>query len=620
MNVSVSGPASSSERTYLHNALTEVLSDVTTMDGAREALSLGGDVLLGYPQFSEVDLKLAPPFLSRNATVPKMLAKLANVPILSRLIPKRLHKPTAIASYSPPKKASGRIFCGASDGRFIGEVVGSAHLGVSMGSASVSYDPLRNMVEGNLEACRLNPLHVSTTKHILIRKEEGQRFSNYQSLFNTILGQSESMVNSRDSSTISTLSDTQVEALPLKVSDVEGAEHNCGQKPDSLPFTTELSLTLAEITRDIPATLSGTKENSYWGFASPEPACRLSQLDDVSRSLRFCHSTSRSLVFTQRNTFIAGRCVWESASHRRKDAPLDKYLKIGRQILSTKAPLPNTSIFFGVEPFSRFHFGRTATNRRLSLKTVTGLRAEMAATTSMCLSPNLMLLASGSIHATESIDRKRVHSLIKRLSSASHQNDAHNNYNHDVLLSKLTKSEVEENIGDSTRSKLRGFAQVMSPASFSYVKNELLNVNNNPLNYVTGYTYTPIHDSYDCIDSSRLKFTPTTMGMHMGNGLLARTHLMGIWRPPFQLPMSKMNSLYLLAGIEAAILKESPVELVKDLSHSGVHNVIRDSLEYAAYTGVHFRTPIPITATISIWSSRVLTMRQRLVFGFSLKT
>lgn len=49
MNVTISGPVPSSERTYLHNVLTEVLSDVTTMDDARKALSLGEIYCLAIP-------------------------------------------------------------------------------------------------------------------------------------------------------------------------------------------------------------------------------------------------------------------------------------------------------------------------------------------------------------------------------------------------------------------------------------------------------------------------------------------------------------------------------------------------------------------------------------------
>lgn len=620
MNVNVYGPTPSTERTYLHNALTEVLTHVTTMDDAREALSLGGDVLLCYPQFSNVDLTLAPPFLSRNATVPKILAKLAKIPLVSHLVPKRFHKPTAIATYLPSKKASGRIFCGASDGRFIGEVVGSTHLGAAMGSASISYDPLKNTVEGCLEACCLDPHHVSTTKHALIRKEEGQRLSNYKYLLDNILNQSESTVSSEDCSTVSPLSDTQVEALHFKTSETREAKYNDRQKLNSLPFTTELSLTLTEITRDIQTILRESKENPAWGFARPGAACRLSQLDNITRSLRFYPNSIHNLVTLQKNTFIAGRSVWESASHRRKDVPLDKYVKIGRQILSTKNPLPNTSVFFGIEPFSRFHFGKNTANRRLSPRIVTGLRTEIGATTAIHVSPSLMFSASGSIHMSESIDKKRIHNLIKRLSSVQHRNNVDMNNNHNLVFSKLTKSEVEENIGDSTRSKLQGFAQVMSPVSFSYVKNELLNHENNPLTRLTTYTYTPVHDGYECIDSSRLKLSPTAIEAHVGNGFLTRAHLIGIWRPPFQLPISKMSPLYLLTGVEAAILKESPIKLAKEITHLGMHNVVHDSLEYSAYAGVHVRTPIPITATISIWTNRALTMKQRFVFGFTLKT
>lgn len=618
MNVTISGPVSSSERTYLHNVLTEVLSDVTTMDDARKALSLGGDILLGYPQFAEVDLKLEPPFLSRKATVPKLLSKLTNVPVLSRLLPKRFHKPTAIANYVPSKKTTGRVFCGVSDGRIIGEVVGSAHLGTSMGSISISYDPMRNMTEGNLEACRLDPLHVSSTKHILIRRESGQHLSNYQSLLDTVFSHSESRETSREGSTVSPLSDTQVEALSLKLSEAGTVGHNDRQQFGSAPFTTELSLVLAEVDRDIPAIITGAKKNPIWEFASPGPACQLSQLDDITRSLHFYRNSNRATVTTQRNTLITSRGVWESVSHRHRDAPLDRYLKIGRQILRTIAPFPNTSVFFGVEPFSRFHFSRHTASRRLVSRIVTGLRTEVAATTAMHLTPSFMFAASGSVHVSEAIDKKRIHKLIERFSTNTRQDSNNNNYNHKAVLSKLTKSGVEEDLRDSIKGKLRGFAEVMSPASFSYVKNELLS-NDNRSNRSYTCAYTPVHDGYGCADSSRLNFVPMAASMHIGNGFLARTHLMGIWRSPLRIPISGLNAMYLLAGIEAAIPKDSPLTLMRELSSSGIRKVVQDSLEYAAYTGIHARAPIPVTATISLWSSRALTIRQRFVFGFSLK-
>lgn len=625
MNVVVSGPASSSERTYLHNVLTEVLSDITTMDGAREALSLGGDALLGYPQFSEVDLKLEPPFLSRNATVPKFLSKLAHIPVLAHLFPKRLYKPTAIANYTPSKKTSGRVFCGLSDGRFIGEVVGSAHLGVSMASASVSYSPVRNMTEGNLEACRLDPFHVCDTKHILIRKEAGQQFSNYQSFFSTVFNQPESRESSREGSTVSPLSDTQVEGVSFKVSDTDKFKFNNindKQRFGSAPFTTELSLILTEITRDIPAILKGHKEDPHWAFASPGPAYHLSQLDDITRSLHFYRNSTRVSVVTQKNTFIASRSVWDSASRDHRDIPLDKYFKVGRQILTTTSPHPNVSILFGVEPFCRFHFNTGVTNRRLASSIVTGLRAEIATTAAMYLSPNFMLSASGSIHMSESIDRKRVYNFVKLLSNVIRKdstNQIHNSYNHKAVVSNLTKSEINENLGDSIRSKLRGFAEVMSPTSFSYVKNEIMNLENHSI-HSHGYTYTPIHDGYGCADSLKLTLSPVVTERHIGNGFLARTHLMGVWKSPLRIPVSKLNPTYLLVGIEAAIPKDTPLGLIKDLSVCGVHKVVHNFLEYAVYTGVHIRTPIPITATVSLWSSRHLTIKQRFTFGFSLNT
>lgn len=625
MNVAVFGPASNSERTYLHNVLTRVLSDVTTMDSAREALSLGGDALLGYPQFSEVDLKLESPFLSRNATVPKLLFKLAHVPVLACLFPKRLHKPTAIANYTPSKRASGRVFCGISDGRFIGEVVGSAHLGVAMASASVSYDPVRNMTEGNLEACRLDPLQVCNTKHILVRKEAGQQFSNYQSFLNTIFNQSESRENSREGSTISPLSDTQVEGVSLKVSNTgnfRSNDNNDKHQFGSAPFTTELSLILTEITKDIPTMLKKPQEDSHWTFASPGPAYHLSQLDDVTRSLHFYRNSSRVSVVTQKNTFITSRGVWDSASRNHRDVPLDRYLKIGRQILTTASPHPNVSVLFGVEPFCRFHFAKGATNRRLASNIVTGLRAEVATTAAMYLSPSLMLSASGSVHVSESIDRRRICNLIKQFPATAKQDSTHQtngSYNHRVVLSNLTKSEIDENLGDSIRSKLRGFAEVMSPTSFSYVKNEIMNLESHSVQ-PHGYTYTPIHDGYGCASSSKLTLSPVTTGRHMGNGFLARTHLMGIWKSPLRTPISGPNSIYLLAGIEAAIPKDTPLGLIKDLSVYGARRVTHNFLEYAAYTGVHVRTPIPVTATVSLWSSRDLTIKQRFTFGFSLNT
>lgn len=104
--------------------------------------------------------------------------------------------------------------------------------------------------------------------------------------------------------------------------------------------------------------LKKPQEDSHWTFASPGPAYHLSQLDDVTRSLHFYRNSSRVSVVTQKNTFITSRGVWDSASRSHRDVPLDRYLKIGRQILTTASPHPNVSVLFGVEPFCRFHFAR----------------------------------------------------------------------------------------------------------------------------------------------------------------------------------------------------------------------------------------------------------------------